>query len=227
MKVRLFFASSALLVAVIACSGAETTELFDPVTTSNGTNPSGSSGSSSSSSSSGSGASGTSSGSPTSSGGPGSPGSSSGTSGNTSSGNTTIDAGTNPPPNNGTIFCGDNPPCPTATDVCCVSLESGIGTDQNPAYECKKAGLLPCLGTNKFACDDTTDCPSGQICCGSFDQSGTHGSTECRTASQCKSQGSSRVGILCDPSAAPDQCSGFGMACEESVTLPGYYVCRD
>lgn len=85
--------------------------------------------------------------------------------------------------------------------------------------------MFPCPGASKIACDDRTDCPSGQVCCGTFEETTGRGAAECRT--NCKALPGLRAGILCDPFAAVDECATLNKVCAPSQTLPGYFVCKD
>lgn len=57
----------------------------------------------------------------------------------------------------GTIACGATT-CAATTQVCCIALD---GTETCAA----SGGAAPCGAAIERACDDRTDCPSGQICC--------------------------------------------------------------
>lgn len=104
--------------------------------------------------------------------------------------------------------------------MCCANF----GVD--PAtYQCAPSGLLACTGSSKVACDDTTDCGSGQVCCATQDQLTGVFSVECRF--QCKPfSGNQKVAVLCDPNAAVDQCAPFNRTCQPSSSLPGYNICK-
>ena len=224
MKLRALLASSSLLLVMVACSGASSTELFGPADTSQlGTEPAGSSGDGSS----GAASSGGSSGEPSSSSGSSgtSSSSSSSSSGGSSSGNVD-DAGVDAPPppkDEGTIRCGVGPnatSCTAGTQICCGQW-AGRG---NLKYSCEPAGLLACVAGTTIACDDMTDCPSGQVCCGTQDNS-RYTKVECKT--KCTSFPGTRAVRFCDPDAAVDECAADGAYCGPSQTLPGYFVCRN
>jgi hypothetical protein len=217
MKLRLFLASSALLVAVVACSGASSTELFGPAGSSQfGTEPGPTENPSGAGSSS-----------------PNlpapshpDPGSGGSSSGSTSSGGPE-DAGkdASPPTNNATIFCGKTntttTTCNAKTEVCCGSWNGGWG---GPNFECEPAGVMACAGGTKIACDESSDCPTGQICCGSLDNSG-YTDVACRPT--CNSTPGIRAVRFCNPDATTDECAAVGQYCGNSQSLPGFHVCRD
>ena len=225
MKLRLLLAPSSLLLAIVACSGASSTELFGPPgSTQLGAEPG---------TSNGDGSSGTVPGSSGSSGDLPPSASSSGTSGSSSSGSTSggtssggpKDAGTDAAsPKAATIYCGGGPgakKCTAGAEVCCGSW-FGRGS---PTYECEPAGLIACAVGTSIACDDKTDCPNGQVCCGTLEENSGYTSVECRN--KCNNFGGLRAVRFCDPNAANDECAAIGMYCGPSQSLPGYYVCRD
>jgi hypothetical protein len=223
MKLRLSFAFSASILAVVACSGASSTELFGPAGSAQlGTDPAppnddGSSGAAGSSGSSGT----------SSSGGESSSGTSGSTSGGTSSGGTK-DAGadTSTPPGGGSVACpatgpGAKTSCTPGTEICCGPT-TGWG---DPKFRCEAASLLACAAGMKIACDDSTDCPTGQVCCGSLRNNGGYTSVECKKT--CENMPGLRAVRFCDPKAAVDECDALGQHCEPSQSLAGYHVCRD
>ena len=230
MKLRLLLAPSSLILAVVACSGASSTELFDPPggsqlgTEPGPTNEDGSSGAispGSSGSSGGSSGEGASSSSSSSSGASGSSSSGS-TSGGSSSSGGTKDAGQDPPPPppKSTIYCGGTKSCAAGAEICCSSW-FGQGP---PTYECEPAGFLACAAGTTIACDDQTDCPNGQVCCGTLQNNSGYTSVECKN--KCTNLPGLRSVRFCDPKAAVDECLAAGMSCGPSQSLPGYYVCR-
>ena len=231
MKLRLLLAPSSLILAVVACSGASSTELFDPPggsqlgTEPGPTNDDGSSGairpgSSGSSGSSGEGTSTSSSSSSSGASGSSSSGSS-GSSGTSSSGGPK-DAGNDPPPPPpSTIRCGGAKSCTAGAEICCRSW-FGQGP---PTYACEPAGFVACAAGTSIACDDETDCPNGQVCCGTLEQNSGYTSVACKNS--CNSLPGLRSVRFCDPKAAVDECVAAGMFCGPSQSLPGYYVCRD
>jgi hypothetical protein len=74
-------------------------------------------------------------------------------------------------------------------------------------------------------CDDRTDCPGSQVCCGAFDKNSGYRQVEC--ANDCNSTPPGTSGVrLCDPSAPTDECAAIGGSCQPSGSLPGYHVCK-
>jgi len=228
MKLRLLVGSAAALLVVVACSGAENTgDLFAPSDSSNlGANPSTpeQNSSSSSGSTSSSGSSGTvgDDGDDDDDDDNGSSGSS-GTSGSSSSGGPK-DAGPDAPPpaNGGTIYCGatgGTASCTAGSEICCGSWKSG-----KFAYSCEQNGFLACAGGTTIACDDSSDCASGQVCCGTLSNN-RYTSVECKAT--CNNSIGGRAVRFCNPKAAVDECAALGKSCKASQTLPGYHVCAD
>ncbi|MDF2691966.1 MAG: hypothetical protein K0S65_349 [Labilithrix sp.] len=225
MKLRIFLATAALLAGIVACTGASSTELFAPAGSSQfGTDPGGASssgepttpGSSDLPDPSGDGTSSSS-------------GGSSGTSSSSSSGGSSSggpkDSGPPPTTPAATIFCGSNDgtttSCNAGTEVCCGST---IGWGE-PSFECEPAGFVACAGAMKIACDDRTDCPTGQVCCGTLEDNSGYTSVECKKT--CTSVPGLRAVRFCDPDATVDECAALGQQCENSQSLPGFHVCRN
>lgn len=227
MKLRLLVGSAAALLVVVACSGAENTgDLFAPSDSSNlGANPSApeQSSSSSSGSTSSSGSSGTVGDDDDDNGSSGSSGSS-GTSGSTSSGGPK-DAGPDAPPpaTGGSVYCRATPSatsCTAGSEICCGSWKS----DGKFSYSCEPNGFLACAGGTTIACDDSSDCPSGQVCCGTLSNN-RYTSVECKAT--CNNSIGGRAVRFCNPKAAVDECAALGKTCTASQSLPGYNVCAD
>lgn len=128
------------------------------------------------------------------------------------------------PPAASTILCGPVGPggakktCQAKTEVCCV------GWGPAPEFECEAAGKLACVTRTSIACDDGSDCPSGEICCGRREEHTGYMKVECRAT--CKDGPAMRAMQLCDPNAAQDECAPSGKQCVPSDVLPGYHVCR-
>lgn len=132
------------------------------------------------------------------------------------------DAGSNaPPPPSGDdgISCGASP-CTAGSELCCLSRKNGGKVD----YRCEANALFACGSGTAIACDDDSDCPSGQVCCGAL-LTNRYASVECKAA--CNDSFSSRAVRFCDPNAATDVCAALGASCLASQTLPGYYVCTN
>jgi hypothetical protein len=74
-------------------------------------------------------------------------------------------------------------------------------------------------------CDDETDCPKGQVCCGTFEQNSGYKQVSCSPT--CQSVGSTITAVrFCDQNAAVDECAADGKTCGWSQKLPGYSVCK-
>jgi len=223
MKLRVLLpASLAVLLALVACSGASSTELFDqPASAQLGATPGASSGEAASDQPSSSGSTGSVGG-----GGDGSSSSSSGSTSGGSSGGETKDAGEDAPPppppaSTGTIACGGTKSCAAGTEICCGSWK-GRG---KVSFDCEPSGFLACVAGTSIACDDKTDCAEGQVCCGTLDDDSGYTSVACKN--KCNNVPGLRSVRFCDPDAAVDECAEIGKYCGPSQSLPGYHVCRD
>ena len=212
MNVRIIFTTSLLGSLFIACSGAAPSDLVDSAGSSQfGTdpigNPSSTNGGSNAASS-------------------GSGGSSGGTTDAGSGGG--VDAGTSDSGGGaGTgagIYCGTDTNnqavyCNVKSEECCGSHQNG---DPSLTFACIPNGGS-CQGT-PIHCDDQTDCPSMQVCCGQFQQNAGYVSVECK--STCPSTGNMTGVRLCDPNAAVDECLSINKTCSESGSLTGFYRCN-
>ncbi len=231
MKRILVLAAVASSIAVFAaCGGANESELFAaPGSSEFGTVPSGGDPSGSNGSTSGGGSSGlpgSSSSSSSSSSGGGSTSSSGGSSSGGSSGTTTDAGSPDAGPLTTGIWCGedndgDDVFCATGT-ACCVKKYGG-----GPSHTCSAGGAFGgCSnGGLPVRCDDQTDCPNGQVCCGTFSEATGYQSVQCATT--CNSIGNTiRAVRFCDPKAANDECAAIGKQCDWSQGLPGYGICK-
>lgn len=229
MQTRAVFFASALasVTLAVACSGANETELFgEPASATLGNEPApptgtppaatadagsatttsssgGSSASGSGSSSGGSSSSGSSSGG--SSGGSSSSGSSSG--GSSSGGYKSPGVACGMTPAGMDQYCG-------AGTICCANA---LG------YSCQPAGQ-PCIGGLTLACDDQTDCPGGQVCCGRWSQAAGYKNVSCQKT--CKNDPGTVAVRFCDVNAPKDECAGAGLTCLPSLSLENYFICR-
>jgi hypothetical protein len=57
------------------------------------------------------------------------------------------------------VACADAGECPTATEYCCGDVSVGSGACNAKGVACLAGSIVAA------SCDDTSDCPSGQICC--------------------------------------------------------------
>ena len=124
------------------------------------------------------------------------------------------------------IFCGEDGAgngkyCPTA-GFCCARRNDG-----NLSFECLNGNPLgQCIGGSAVRCDDRSDCPGTQVCCGSFDQNLGYRGIQC--ASNCNSSpipGFQAV-RFCDANAPTDECASIGKTCTPSGSLDGFSVCK-
>jgi hypothetical protein len=111
--------------------------------------------------------------------------------------------------------------CAAKTEVCCGSW----GRSGKPSFECEEAGFVACAGGTSIGCDDRTDCPTGQVCCGTLEDNSGYTSVACK--SSCNSSPGLRAVRFCDATAVVDECASIGKYCGPSQSLPGYNVCRD
>jgi hypothetical protein len=119
------------------------------------------------------------------------------------------------------------------TDECCAAQgENGGGTGSGgTVYEkcvslsegnlCGNNGDYEVVG---IPCDDSGQCGSGELCCGTTDDTGAYSSIVCQTT--CTGDGTY---VFCDPNAVLDVCAtlGGGYSCTASTVLPGYYRCAN
>jgi hypothetical protein len=117
--------------------------------------------------------------------------------------------------NGGDVYC-------SAGTACCASKYGqggpGLSCSTNPFLACPNGGLA-------IRCDDQTDCPGGQVCCGMFSEQTGYQSIQCSTS--CNSVGNTiRAVRFCDPKAAVDECAAIGKKCGLSQGLPGYGICK-
>jgi hypothetical protein len=223
MSSRLLFSiassAAALALAAIACGGSSQTELFGPEGAStSATEPPRSSGNAASGGATPPSSSG---GSSSSSG--GSSSSSSSSSGGSSGGSSSGDAG---PPQwkSPGILCGANEAgdvyCPTTTDLCCAHNHR-----DGDEFQCVAGGATSCATGISIRCDDRTDCPSGQVCCATFDPNFGYRSVQCQT--QCTTNIPNATSVrFCDPNAPVDECAAIGKDCTPSGSLDGFSYCR-
>ena len=86
-------------------------------------------------------------------------------------------------------------------------------------------GSCDAPGSLEIRCDDSTDCPAGQVCCGTFSQTAGYSAIECKTS--CTGSGGNTQAVrFCDPANPVDECSSIGLRCQASASLPGYHVCK-
>jgi hypothetical protein len=101
--------------------------------------------------------------------------------------------------------------CNLLNQTCCV----GVDAKGNPTGTCVKHGASCPVLTAAFNCAGKSDCPTGQICCGTATT--TSAQTSCATS--CPTQGNSSQGQaqLCKGNA---ECQN-GMTCIPQTCLEG------
>jgi hypothetical protein len=112
--------------------------------------------------------------------------------------------------------------CPTATQLCCEHNES----NGDKTYECTNRGIGACAGGTSIMCDDRSDCPSGQVCCGTFDQQLGYRSVQCQASCGPSPIPNTTTVRFCDGKAPTDECASIGKTCTPSMSLFGYHVCQ-
>lgn len=219
-RVVAFTASLTALALVAACGGANPTDLFDgPASTSLGSDPgAGSNGAGSNGGDSNGGDSNGSSGSGGSSG-------SIGVDGGTATDAGKPDAGDPKPWKSPGVFCGKDQVGPVYCgdgELCCGRTAG----NEKRWLECVPDGIAACAAGVSIRCDDQTDCPGAQICCGTFDPYG--GYRDVRCANDCNAPiipGLVAV-RFCDINAPTDECAAIGLTCTASDSLGGFAACR-
>jgi hypothetical protein len=127
------------------------------------------------------------------------------------------------------IYCGEGPAgaisCGAAQYCCATPGNSGGGG--GVVYDCKANTVSACSGL-KISCDDSTDCPASQYCCGTFEQGSGYTKLGCSPNAACGTPtGGTSFLRFCDPTASPDECAAAGKKCgAQSSSLPGYTYCQ-
>jgi hypothetical protein len=126
------------------------------------------------------------------------------------------------PPIAGYIPCGSSTnACNAKTQACCIKQ----GTP--PDLECKtlNGGGNACSGGALPArCNDRSDCPLGQVCCGMLDDNEGYLSVQCRLT--CIGGNNVTAVRFCELGALTDECFDIGKQCAPSQRLPGFGVCQ-
>ena len=124
------------------------------------------------------------------------------------------------------MFCGADPGggsvyCTPSSSFCCARQNN------DPAFECLNGGTFgQCVGGLTIKCDDRTDCPGSQVCCGTFDQATGYRNVQCQpdcNGSPIPGQSTVR---FCAANAPTDECAAIGKACLPSGSLPGFHICK-
>ena len=116
--------------------------------------------------------------------------------------------------------------CATASNICCA--HSGGPGSGGKTFACVTNAnpLQTCQDGQQIRCDDRSDCPSGQVCCGAFDQNQGYRAVVCAlTCATSPIAGLSPV-RFCDPNAPTDECAEIGKTCTASGSLLGFHVCK-
>ncbi|MDB4933762.1 MAG: hypothetical protein JWP87_734 [Labilithrix sp.] len=110
--------------------------------------------------------------------------------------------------------------------MCC---RQGFGGDPGDgSFECVSSGnpLQSCQGGQQIKCDDRTDCPTGQVCCGAFDSNQGYRSVQCAPSCNNSPIPGLQPVRFCDPNAPVDECAEIMKTCTASGSLPGFHVCK-
>jgi hypothetical protein len=107
--------------------------------------------------------------------------------------------------------------------VCCASLDNN-----KPKLACENTSGGACANGLKIECDDPSDCPTGEVCCGTRNDSGfaSGGFASVSCQSSCDGTQDHPAVLLCNPKAAVDECAAIQKTCQASDALSGYFVCR-
>lgn len=86
--------------------------------------------------------------------------------------------------------------------------------------------IVQCATGRTLACDDKADCPSGQVCCGSLDNTTGFDGVSCRATCDLTPNPAFTNVRFCDPFAATDECTSIGKQCLPSSNFVGYAYCQ-
>jgi hypothetical protein len=116
------------------------------------------------------------------------------------------------------ISCG-NTTCPLPAEFCCVTF------DQSGQQEACASDPGSCTGQGGSAveCTSSSQCPAGQICCGTKPNSNSYSDVSCQAA-PCGS-GSVEQIQFCDPQG-PNDCPPDAPQCQQSTILNGFFICQ-
>jgi hypothetical protein len=120
----------------------------------------------------------------------------------------------------GTMRCGDTM-CMTPLEFCCVDSRGNHGV-----YSCVQS-YSDCSGPNSTAvhCTSSSQCGSGQFCCGTEDRSGwSYSDVSCQTG-PCNGSNGLAQHQFCDPQE-PTDCNGNTPHCQPSSLLTSFDICR-
>lgn len=130
-------------------------------------------------------------------------------------------ADTKPPPSK-LVHCGSAAvTCAVGTQTCCSKVAGGYSCSNTTACTCAAAGS--CINLH-LDCDDETDCPANQVCCGTLtgDRYALQGAT-CTTRPTCV--GTTKT-PLCDLTDPVERCPDGGVCHDFADSLfPGVGRC--
>jgi hypothetical protein len=113
------------------------------------------------------------------------------------------------------IACGSGPYCAPSSQTCCVS--SSVLSMQR-----RCAAGNSCGQGTPVHCDDTADCPSGQVCCGTDYTNIGYTDVSCRMT--CGPSTFTMTYVrFCDPNN--NDCPSTSPNCKASTIITGYNVC--
>jgi hypothetical protein len=107
--------------------------------------------------------------------------------------------------------------------VCC--RRGGVG---GFSYACGAPTACTGVGSLAIVCDDASDCPTGQVCCGAIVGGpggiGVVNKIGCLAPGSCPASSNT---VLCDPPGATGNPICYtGTTCKMSMTtMPGYNIC--
>jgi hypothetical protein len=119
----------------------------------------------------------------------------------------------------GTIPCG-NAVCTLPAEFCCVTANQGT---QMQACDMNQAGCMG-QGGSPVRCTSSTQCPMGQVCCGS-NANNFYSDVSCQPAPCSGSSGGVERVQFCDPQS-PGDCPSDAPRCQQSTVLGGFFVCQ-
>jgi hypothetical protein len=124
----------------------------------------------------------------------------------------------------GTDQAGAGVYCPTASEMCCARRDNG---DVELACVSTKKPDETCGGARvQIRCDDQTDCPTGQVCCGAYQPLTGYRGVACATSCN-DGDVPGFLGVrFCDAKAPVDECAAIGLACTPSKGLDGLSICN-
>jgi hypothetical protein len=128
-------------------------------------------------------------------------------------------AGSDDSSSSGTISCG-NATCTLPAEFCCVTTSQGTQSQTcatDPA-SCKGQGDSP------VQCTSSTQCPQGQVCCGS-NANNFYSDVSCQPAPCGGTTGGVEHVQFCDPQS-PGDCPPDAPRCQQSMVLGGFFVCQ-